>query len=142
MAENQMKLVNALFGAWNSHDIEKTVAFYSPRYSGVDISQPEPHSGKDGIRRSIQIYLQAFPDFKLRPEEIIEQGDRVVVVWNAEGTHTGKLMNIPATGKKINARGVSIFTIESDQIKSALYLWDVAAFLREIGLLPELAPVS
>jgi len=121
MPGNYTNLVNDLFGAWNAHDIERTVALYSPLYTGVDISQSEPHSGQDGIRRSIQIYLQAFPDFQLHTEEIIGQDDRVVVLWSAEGTHRGKLMNIPAT---------------------ALYLWDVAALLREIGLLPELAPVS
>jgi hypothetical protein len=50
------------------------------------------------------------------------------------------LMNIPPTGKKIAARGVTVLTVEDGLVKRALYFWDVAGLLRDIGLLPELVP--
>lgn len=137
-----MKIVNDLFEAWNSHNLQRVAEFYAADYSGVDISQTEPHFGKGGIRRMIESYLQAFPDFKIECDETIEQGERVVVLWSVEGTQRGRIMNIPPTDKKIRARGVSVFTIENNLVTNALYFWDVAGLLREIGLLPELAPVS
>jgi hypothetical protein len=47
-------------------------------------------------------------------------------------------MNIPPTGRPINARGVSMLTVESGKVWRANYIWDVAGMLREIGLLPDL----
>ena len=138
----QLEFIQELLGAWNSHDPDRVAEFYAADYCGVDISQPTPHSGKEGIRRTLASYWQAFPDFKIKYEETIEQGARIVVLWSAEGTHEGRIMNIPPTGKKIKARGVSVFTIENNLVTHALYFWDVAGLLREIGLLPELAPVS
>lgn len=135
-----MELVNDLFDAWNSHDIERAADFYSADYSGVDVSQAAPQTGKEGIRRMISTYLDAFPDFKIQREETISETNRVVVVWRAQGTHQGKLLNIPPTGRKILARGVTVITIENNLVKHALYFWDVAGLLRDIGLLPELAP--
>jgi steroid delta-isomerase-like uncharacterized protein len=137
MPETQ-KMVDELFGAWNAHDLERVSILYAPHYLGMDVSQSKPHEGREGIKETISAYLHAFPDFHIQPEEIIEQGNRLVVVWNATGTHEGKLMNIPATGVHITVRGVTILTTEDNLVTNALYLWDVAAVLREIGLLPEL----
>lgn len=136
-----MKFVNDLMDAWNSHDLDRAAEFYSTDYSGVDISQAAPHSGKEGIRRMIGMYLQAFPDFEIQSEETIAETNRLVVVWKAQGTHQGKLMNIPPTGRKIAARGVTVITVENGLVKHALYFWDVAGLLRDIGLLPELSPI-
>jgi steroid delta-isomerase-like uncharacterized protein len=138
MANAATKLVSDLLQAWNSHDLDRAVTFYSPGYQGVDVSQALPQVGREGIRQTIASYLEAFPDLCVKAEEIISQGDRVVIVWNGQGTHHGKLMNIPPTGRTLTTRGVTVLTIEDNQVTHALYFWDVAGLLREIGLLPEL----
>ena len=135
---NAQTMVKNLFDAWNSHNVEHAAKFYADTYRGEDVSQAAPHIGKEGIRNLILSYVRAFPDFEISAEETIEQGNRIVVSWSARGTHLGKWMNIPATGQRITARGATILTLENDQITHARYLWDVAAVLREIGLLPEL----
>ena len=56
----------------------------------------------------------------------------------AHGTHLGTLMNIPASGRSVSVRGVSVFTLAAGQVSRATYIWDVAGLLRTIGLLPEL----
>jgi predicted ester cyclase len=71
-------------------------------------------------------------------EEMVVQGNRVAVVWKARGTHQGTLMNIPATGRPVAVRGVTLLTVAEGKVSRALYLWDVAGLLRDLGLLPEL----
>jgi steroid delta-isomerase-like uncharacterized protein len=83
-------------------------------------------------------YFDAFPDLHFTPEEIIVQDDRAVLAWIGRGTHRGKLMNIPATGRSVEIRGVSLLTIKDNQVQRGLYIWDVAGLLRTLGLLPEL----
>ena len=132
------KLVEDLLGAWNAHDTGRIKSFYAAEYVGVDVGQAEPQRGPQGISRSVDRYLQAFPDLRLVEEDVVIEGDRAVLVWTAHGTHGGKLMNIPPTGRKVSVRGVSVLTIENGKIASGLYVWDAAGLLRTIGLLPEL----
>lgn len=132
------RFVRDFLEAWNAHDVERIRAFYAPEYEGVDVSQAEPQRGPEGISRAIARYLQAFPDLRFVEEEIVVQDNRAALVWTAYGTHGGKLMHIPPTGRKIMVRGTSVLTVEDGKITRGLYIWDVAGLLRDIGLLPEL----
>jgi steroid delta-isomerase-like uncharacterized protein len=132
------QLVEDLLEAWNAHDTGRITTFYAPHYEGVDVGEAEPQRGPQAISRSVDRYLRAFPDLRLVEEDVVVQGDRAVVVWTAHGTHGGKLMHIPPTGRKIAVRGISVLTIENGKITHGLYVWDAAGLLRTIGLLPEL----
>ncbi len=83
-------------------------------------------------------YWRAFPDLQFLEEGSVAEGDKLALFWTIQGTHHGELMKIPPTGKRVNVRGVSLLTLESGKIRRALYLWDVAGFLRALGLLPDL----
>jgi steroid delta-isomerase-like uncharacterized protein len=132
------QLVEDLLDAWNAHDTGRITTFYAPDYEGVDVGEAEPQRGPQAISRSVDRYLRAFPDLRFVGEDVVVQRDRAVVVWTAHGTHGGKLMHIPPTGRKIAVRGISVLTIENSKITRGLYVWDAAGLLRAIGLLPEL----
>lgn len=134
-AEN---LVAGLMEAWNSHDAERVTRFYTSDYKGEDVAQATPQRGPEGMREMMARYWNAFPDLHFTTQEVVVQGNRVALVWTARGTHRGRLMNIPPTGRRIQVQGASLLTVESGRIKRAFYIWDVAGLLREIGLLPEL----
>jgi len=132
-------LIAALLEAWNAHDADRVAAFHAPDYRGNDVSQAAPQCGPEGIRQAVNRYLQAFPDLHFTPKSTIIQGDQVALVWTAQGTHQGKLMNIPPTGRRITVQGTSLFTLQQGKVWRALYIWDVAGLLRALGLLPELS---
>ena len=138
MAEELGYFVRELLEAWNDHEVESIKEFYAPEYEGVDVAQAEPQRGPQGVSQTAERYLQAFPDLRFLEEETVVQDNRVVLVWTARGTHRGKLMHIPPTGRKISVCGVSSLTVEDGRITRGLYVWDVAGLLRAIGLLPEL----
>src|SRR5437868_3339648 len=46
-------------------------------------------------------FLEAFPDLQSTIEELIAEGDRVVVRLTARGTHRGAFQGIAPTGKAI-----------------------------------------
>jgi steroid delta-isomerase-like uncharacterized protein len=136
--EGMSRLVTELLEAWNAHDVDRVTTFYAPDYEGVDVGQARPQRGPEGIRQTLVRYLEAFPDLHFTEEATIIQGDRAAVAWTAQGTHRGKVMNIPPTGRLIQVRGVSILTVAEEKVSQALYVWDVAGLLRNLGLLPEL----
>lgn len=43
----------------------------------------------------------------------------------------------PATGNRFSVRGVSVLELERGKIRRISDYWDMAAFLRQLGILPE-----
>ena len=137
-SEELVRLAAELLEAWNAHDINRALTFYSPEYEGEDVAQALLQRGLAGVRQTTMTYLSAFPDLHFTCNEVIVEGKRVVVVWTAQATHHGKWMNIPATGRRVEFRGVASLLVEANQVRRGCYIWDTAGLLRAIGLLPEL----
>lgn len=130
--------IQDLINAWNNHDLETLVALHAADYEGRDVSQPGVIRGLSEVRAYLERYLKAFPDIELTPEDVLIDGEAVALLWQARGTHQGALMHIPATGRKVAVRGVSMITYREGKIWRGWTIWDVAGWLRGIGLLPEL----
>jgi steroid delta-isomerase-like uncharacterized protein len=124
--------------AWNSHDIERVIRFYSPEYIGDDIGLSSPLRGRDGIRTKLHEYWTAFPDLRFEVISTLVDGNRLVIVWSGEGTHQGTIMRIPPTWHKVQVRGVSILDVQDGMVVHGQHIWDMAGMLRHMGLLPEL----
>lgn len=127
-----------LFAAWNTHDLERVLAFYAADYEGQDVAQEGTQYGHEGMRQMLVSYFQALPDVRFGVDDVIADGERAAVVWTAQGTHLGSLMNIPASGRRVTVHGMSAFTRAGGKVRRATYMWDVAGLLRDIGLLPDL----
>lgn len=132
------RVVDALLAAWNAHDRAAVRALYAPNYVGRDISESAPQRGPQGIDQAMARYLDAFPNLCFTNEDVIIQGDRAAVVWQARGTHRGRLMHIPATGRAVEVLGTTLLTVQDGRITRGLYIWDLAGLLRALSLLPEL----
>ena len=128
----------AINRAWNSHDIEQVLRFYSPQYIGEDVGQAFLLRGHEGIRAMLHNYWQAFPDLEFTITDTVVHDCRVVIVWMAEGTHQGTILNIPPTGHRVAVRGVSIVDVKEGMVVRGQYIWDLAGMLRHMRLLPEL----
>ncbi len=72
--------------------------------------------GKAGIRKAAEIFSKAFPDTKHQLEQVIAEGDRVVLHMSAEGTHTGELFGVAPTGKTVKLSGISIYRLSEGKI--------------------------
>jgi steroid delta-isomerase-like uncharacterized protein len=123
-----------LVEAWNSHDIDLALSFYADDYEGVDVGDPAAQCGPEGARQMLQRYLIAFPDLHFTIEGVASEGQRVTLTWVACGTHLGQWLNIPPSGRTLQMRGVSLLTLSGAKICRASYMWDMAAVLRQIGL--------
>lgn len=125
--------------AWNSHDIEEVLGFYSSQYVAEDVGQAFLLRGHEGIRAMLENYWRAFPDLEFTITDTLAQDSRVVIIWIAEGTHQGTIMNIPQTGHRVAVQGVSVIDIQDGLVVRGQYIWDLAGMLRHMRLLPELS---
>ncbi len=132
------QFAQALIDALNTRDPDRVMAFYAPDYIEIDVAQAEPQIGRDTVRRKLLAYWRAFPDLQFTLDDVIAEGDRLVMVWHWCGTHRGTIMNIPPTGRAVQTRGTSILAVSENLIQRATRIWDLAGLLRGMGLLTEL----
>jgi steroid delta-isomerase-like uncharacterized protein len=84
----------------------------------------------------------AFPDHKIKVEDVFGAGDKVVVRWSAVMTHTGDQLGFPATNKKVNVAGISIAEIKNGKIIRGWDNWDQLGLMQQLGVVPVLAKAA
>ncbi len=84
-------------------------------------------------------YRRAVPDAQWTIEEQIAEGDTVVTRVTARGTHQGPLWGLPATGKRMEMRGVLISRCRGEAIVAQWGQTDLLGLLQQLGVMPPLA---
>jgi steroid delta-isomerase-like uncharacterized protein len=97
--------------------------------------------GED-YRQFVSSVLVAFPDFRLRVEDQLAEGDRVVTRWSCVGTHQGAFMGIASTGKQIKLSGIMIDRIVNGKIVEEWEEWDSLGMMQQLGVVPTAAKVE
>ncbi len=93
---------------------------------------------REGLKQMVRTFRSAFPDLKLRIEDLTTSGNSATVRWIATGTHRGDLMGIPATHRSGDTTGIDVFRFEGDQIREHWGVWDVYQMLQNLGVAPAL----
>jgi steroid delta-isomerase-like uncharacterized protein len=130
-------LTQSWIKAWNDHEVEKLLSLYDEHSDCEIISENYRFTDSRSFEEMVHRFLYAFPDLHFETLEKLEENDKVAMLWIARGTHRGKYINIPPTGKKLEVRGTAFFTLKNGKIVKTTFLWDGADMLRQMGLLPD-----
>ena len=76
--------------------------------------------------------LHAFPDFEVKIEALLADGDHVVARWTAGGTHQNPLLGVPATGKAVRFRGLTWFTLKDGRLFEGWDVWNQGRVMAEL----------
>lgn len=97
---------------------------------------PEPNLSLSGFKEMIGGLLGAFPDLRITVEDQIVAGDKVATRWTAEGTNSGPLGTVPATGRRIKISGLILDRVVDGKVAERWEQWDQMAMLQQLGLAP------
>jgi predicted ester cyclase len=92
----------------------------------------------EGFKKLVTLYRSAFPDAHTIVDEILADGDKVMVRWTARATHTGQLFNLAPTNKRVTVTGIDVYRISSGKIQETRVSWDALGFLQQLGAAPAL----
>jgi steroid delta-isomerase-like uncharacterized protein len=95
---------------------------------------PEQPPGPEGVRQWITHLHQVCPDLQVTIEDIVADGDKVVVRNTWRGTHTGPLFGIPATGKPFTLTGIVLWRIEGGKLRERWALVDRWGLHQQLGV--------
>ncbi len=140
MAADFEKHAREVYAAYNPRDIEKFLSFHTDDVvvESVVLDAPVAH-GKDELRALENSYFKAFPDLKIEVTSCFAVGNRQCEEFIFTGTHTGDFMGIPATGKGLSVRGVSIREFRDGKTSKVSHYYDLATFMHQLGVLPQIA---
>ncbi len=74
-----------------------------------------------------------FPDAQEAIQDIVAEGDKVMVRWLFRATHQATFRGIPATGKAIEISGYGIYYLENEQITWDTICMDWLDAVRQLG---------
>lgn len=103
--------------AWNDHDVERTLSFYTDDLEYQDPSTGGPLNGLPALEECLRKTWQAIPDLAFTARRLIVQGDWIAAEWFASGTAKGEYGGLPATGRRFDkVEGVDIAQTRGDKI--------------------------
>jgi predicted ester cyclase len=84
------------------------------------------------------MFRAAFPDWHSDVHLLVGEGDIVVELFTASGTHTGAdIMGVAAAGRTVNLPGINIFRISDGRIVERWGRLDDLGLLRQLGLVDQ-----
>lgn len=126
---------------WNGRRLDVADAIFSPHcvthqlHSGMPVDAV-PRSPQD-VKVDITQWTASFPDLWFSIEQMLCEGDRVVMQLLMEGTHQGEWMGIPASGRKIQIRTITIHRISQGRIIEDWFLVDWLGVFQQLEIVPD-----
>jgi steroid delta-isomerase-like uncharacterized protein len=101
----------------------------------VDIpSPPGTPAGPEGVKPLLAALTTTFPDLKLTIEDILQEGDKVVVRARMAGTQKEAFMGFPSKNRKMDIQVVDIHEFRDGKIVRTWHTEDWMSGLRQLGV--------
>jgi steroid delta-isomerase-like uncharacterized protein len=95
---------------------------------------PVRATGAQALKQVWAMLLQGLPGLRLRIEDVIAEGDKVVSRNSVTGTHRGEYMGFPATGKSVTYNEIFIVRFADDRIAETWGVVDVLSQMKQLGM--------
>ena len=92
--------------------------------------------GLEAYKHFVSLLFSAFPDGRFSIEDLIAEGDRVVVRHTFGGTHQGNFRGIPPTGKNVTTTAIVISRISNGKGIEAWFNGDDLGRLQQLDVIP------
>ena len=116
MKSSQIAVLERVRQAQNAHDLEAFLACFAPGYQSDQPLHPDrAFQGVEQVRKNWSALFHEVPDLRSELLGSAVEGDTAWAEWRWSGTRRD--------GTSFDMRGVTIMSIQADQIKSArLYM--------------------
>lgn len=88
-----------------------------------------PQTAKGGLK----MLHTTFPDFRIAIDDIVSEGNKIVVRSTITGTQMQPFVGLPASGKKIRMQAIDIHLVEGGRISKTWHSEDWMTGLRQLG---------
>ena len=130
MSEQNKELARRFFEECvNRKNVALMDELVSPRFVNHG-ALPGVPADRDGYKHQVANFVTEFPDIHLTVEDLIAEGDKVVVRLTARGTNR-------SAGKEATWPAILIFRIEAGKIVERWETRDDLGMMQQLGQLPQ-----
>ena len=101
-----------------------------------DFTGAQGEKGAAAFGETLVPLINGFPDIQYTIEDLVGEGDKVIVRWKWQGTHTGIYNGFAPTGRVVTNEGMGVFNFKDGKIVSTTVQPDRLGFLQALGVLP------
>ncbi len=101
----------------------------------VDIPPaPDQPPGPAGATQILVELTTAFPDLDIKIEDVLQEGNKVIVRSMISGTQRGALMGFPAKNRKMSIQAIDIHEFKDGKIVRTWHTEDWMSGLHQLGV--------
>ncbi|MGA2625126.1 MAG: ester cyclase [Bacteroidota bacterium] len=137
--DQNRELVREVFGAIDNRNFEKLKEILSDDFCLNTPGSPQPWK-RDDLFKGIENFYASFPDWTHTINDVVTEGDKVVVKLTGRGTQKAVYENILPAGANVTQSAVHIMTLINGKVKEWWVLEDNLGFMTQLGM--ELKPTK
>jgi steroid delta-isomerase-like uncharacterized protein len=136
--EEAKRLAEQYIAGMNQGDIDMTMDVFADSFVDHQVVPGGASLGntKADVRQAHEMLKMAFPDVQFTLEDLLVEGNSVVMRVSGEGTQQGPFFGIPATGKHIQWTGVRLLRYEDGKFAEGTSELDQVGILQQMGIIP------
>ena len=92
-------------------------------------------SDKTAPAEFVKMFRSAFPDLSASIEDMVEEGNKLVVRSRMSGTHKGDFMGMPPTNNKFDVQAIDIVEFRDGKVIAHWGTTDGAAMMEQLGMM-------
>ena len=86
-AKENKEIVRRFWGVWEEGNIGLVDELVGPDYVNHNPGMPNQPEGPEGIKVVVSMFRAGMPDLRVVIEDVIAEGDKVMMRYRIEGTH-------------------------------------------------------
>jgi len=130
-----VKLVARFYAAVrNGNRAPAAAAFVAAGHTYHDPTAPATPRGPAGVAQAVGEWRRDCPDLVLALDDVVGQGDRVVVRLTARGTHRGTWRGAAGTARAVAVSGIAVHRVGGGRIAETWVSWDAFGLALQVGL--------
>ena len=141
MGIEMAKMLENYFKAWNNHDVERILSFFTDDCFYEDVALKRIVRGKTELRALLVSVFTDIAGFKMEIKSVFSEGSWGAGEWIMSGrfVHSSDPL-LTATGKSFLVRGATVFELSNGKISRNTDYLDLTGFLRQVGLMSDRLP--
>jgi predicted ester cyclase len=128
--------VRRFWAGFNAHNLDVWDEVCAAEFVNHDPGLPTPDADLPTIKQTIGGLIAAFPDIQSTEDDLVADGDAVVIRQTMRGTHRGAFMGVSPTGASVTFTGMWFARLEAGKLREQWVSFDALGLLRQLGAIP------
>jgi steroid delta-isomerase-like uncharacterized protein len=135
--EENRAIVRRFWGVWEEGKLGLVDELVAPDYVNHSPGMPGQPEGPEGVKAVIRMFRAGMPDLRVIIEDMIAEGDKVVIRYRIEGTHEGELFGVPPTGRRVSIESITVERVSGGKIREHWRVTDTLDMMQQLGAISE-----